>query len=324
MITKLIPFYYHARMDIKRLRYFIAAAEDENLHRAAARLHVVQPALSKQIVALEQELGCKLFLRSKGRIHLTPAGRQYLDDARRIMRELQQARERAVQIALGQLGLLRVGFRETAGRSQIVSGALNDFRSRHPDVEIRLNQLTSPAQCEALRRGELDVGFVYRSDEHGHGLEHLPLGTDHFFLAMPRSHALADRKHIDLADLVDQPFIWLARSRNAYYSDALLHDCMHGGLTPRVIQEADSDATALNLVAVGMGISFVVSPTDASPLPNVVLRRVRQLDHPLQLVLAWNDERKSAHTANFIDVVRQVRRKFPQPGSRSPARGSGR
>lgn len=293
-------------MDIRRLRYFVAAAEEQNLHRAAARLHVVQPALSKQIASLEGELGCALFERSKGRIRLTPAGQQYLQDARQILRDVQLARERARQTAAGQIGALRVGFRENAGRSQVVSRAFSEFRGQYPTVELRLSQLTSPAQCAALRAGELDAGFVYLSPEHDHGLDHFALTSDHFFLALHRDHELAGKRHIHLRTLQQQPFIWLAHSRNAYYSDALLRNCIAGGLTPRVIQESDSDATTLNLVAVGMGIGFVVAATVTPPLPDVVLKPVVELEQALTLALAWNPAAGSALTANFITTVKKI------------------
>lgn len=297
-------------MDIRRLRYFIAAAEEENLHRAADRLHIVQPALSKQIAALEGEIGCELFVQSKGRMHLTPAGFQYLADARRILREVQLATERAQQTAAGQIGRLRIGFRETAGRLQVVSRTFSEFRTTYPNIEMQLNPLTSPAQCDALRADELDAGFVYLSPEHDHALERLPLAIDYFFLALYRGHRLATQRHIHLRDLVDESFIWLARSRHAYYSEALLRDCHQGGLYPKIIQEADSEATSLNLVAVGMGISFVVAPNAVSPLPDVIYKPVAELSTGLTLALVWNPITSTAITKNFIASVKSVKRKF--------------
>lgn len=293
-------------MDLRRLRYFIAAAEEENLRRAAGRLHVAQPALSKQIAVLEAELGCALFIRANRRIFLSPAGRVFLEDARRLLREWAMAAERARQAEAGQLGVLRVGFRETAGRSQIVSRSFGEFRTAYPGVELRLNQLTSPAQCEALRAGELDAGFVYLSPAHDHGLARIPVASDRFYLALHRHHPLATRRRIHLRDLVDESFIWLARSRNAYYSDALLRDCIRGGLSPKIIQEADSDATALNLVAVGMGVSFIVSSNGDSPLPDVVLKPVGELASKLTLALVWVDDDSSTLTRNFVATVRGI------------------
>lgn len=293
-------------MDLRRLRYFIVAAEEENFRRAATRLHVAQPALSKQIQVLEAELGCELFIRSKRRIYLSPAGRILLEEARRILHEVQSATERVRQAAAGQMGTLRIGFRETAGRSQIVSRSFGDFRTSYPGVELRLNQLNSPAQCEALRAGDLDAGFIYLSPEHDSGLARIPVARDHFYLALRSNHPLANKRKIRLADLVDEPFIWLARSRNAYYSDALLRDCIRSGFTPKIIQEADSDATSLNLVAVGMGACFVVSASGESPLPDVVLKPIAELRNELTLALVWVEENASPLTRNFVDAVRNI------------------
>ena len=291
-------------MDIRRLRYFLAAAEEENLRRAAERLHIVQPALSKQIAQLEAELGCALFTRSKQRITLTASGRLFMADARRILGDLEAARERLRQAATGQLGTLNIGFRETAARSSLVSRSISEFRRAYPNVELRLNQMNSPAQCAALRAGELDAGFIYLSPEHDHGLEHLPIAVDRFFLALHRGHPLVQKKRLTLGDLGGQPFIWLARSHNAYYSDALLRDCHRLGFSPAIIQEADSDATALNLVAVGMGVAFVVAA--ASPPPDVVLKPVAELNHALTLALAWNGATHSPPVDNFVATVRRI------------------
>jgi DNA-binding transcriptional LysR family regulator len=303
----LIPISYHLSMDIRRLRYFVAAAEEENFHRAAARLHIVQPALSKQIAALEEELGCALFIRSQRRIYLSPAGQLFLQDVRRILRDMQLATERVRQAAAGQVGTLRIGFRETAARSPIVSRAIGEFRAAYPNVELQLSQVTSPAQCKALRAGELDAGFIYLSAEHDAGLARIPVATDRFYLALHSAHRLAKRKRIYLRDLIDEPFIWLARSRNAYYSDALLRDCLRGGLTPKIIQEADSEATSLNLVAVGMGVSFIVAEA-ASPRPDVILKPVIELDNLLTLALAWDNNTHSPFVANFVEIVRRINR----------------
>lgn len=291
-------------MELRRLRYFIVAAEEENFHRAAARLHVAQPALSRQIALLEDELGCELFSRVRRRVYLTTAGRLYLEDARRILRELELANQRVRLAATGQVGTLRIGLRETAGRSPLVSRTCSRFRQSYPDVELRLQQMTSPAQCDALRAGELDAGFIYLSPDHDEGLERLPVAEDRFYLALQRGHPLAGQARIRLQDLTDEPFIWLARTHNAYYSDALLRDCVAAGLTPRIIQEADTEPMALNLVAVGMGSGFVVAPGDEAPIPGVVLKPVEELDTVLTLALVWRQEMLSVLTANFLEVMR--------------------
>lgn len=293
-------------MELRRLRYFIVAAEEENFHRAAERLHVAQPALSKQVALLEQELGCALFSRVRRRVQLTPAGRLYLEDARRIIRELDLANQRVRLAAAGQMGTLRIGLRETAGRSPLVSRACSRFRQTYPEVELRLQQMTSPLQCRLLRDGELDAGFIYLSPEHDEGLARLPVAEDRFYLALHRAHPLVKRARVRLRDLTYEPLIWLARSHNAYYSDALLRDCIAGGLTPRIIQEADSEPMSLNLVAVGMGSSFVVAPNDDPPMPGVVLKPVVELNNVLTLALVWRQDTPLPLTDNFVTVLGNV------------------
>lgn len=293
-------------MDLRRLRYFATAAEEENFHRAAARLHVAQPALSKQIALLEAELGCQLFVRAKGRVRLSSLGRMLLDDARRILADVDRATERVRQAVAGQIGVLRVGFRETAGRSETVSRSFSHFRKSHPAAELRLHQMTSPAQCAALRAGELDAGFIYLSPEHDHGLERIDVAVDRFYLAVHRTHPLAGAAQIGLRDLEEESFIWLARSRRAYYSDTLLRTCVAGGLAPRIIQEVDSEATALNLVAVGMGASFIVAPDAISPNANVSFKPVMELDDVLTLALVWPAGVDAPLTLSFVETVQRI------------------
>lgn len=293
-------------MYLRRLRYFVIAAEEENFHRAATRLHVAQPALSKQIALLEAELGCALFARHKGRVFLTDVGRMFLADTRRILRDLELAAERAREATAGQLGVLNVGLRETAGRSPIVSRAFSQFRQAYPGVELRLHPMTSPAQSAALQAGDLDVGFIYLSAAHDRELQRFKISIDRFHLALPHTHPLAQRRRIHLRDLEQEPFIWLARSRNAYYSDTLLRTCLDGGMVPRIIQEVDGESTALNLVAVGMGVSFIVAPTDVSPQPDIVFKRVVELNTELQLALVWPERVESSIVANFVATVRSI------------------
>jgi DNA-binding transcriptional LysR family regulator len=293
-------------MYLRRLRYFVIAAEEENFHRAAQRLHVAQPALSKQMALLESELGGALFSRHKGRVRLTETGRIFLADARRILRDIDLATERVREATAGHLGVLKVGIRETAGRSPVVSRAFRQFRQTFPAVELRLHQMTSPAQCTALQEGELDVGFIYLSPIHDRDLARWEIATDRFYLALPHAHPLANKRQIHLRDLEQEAFIWLARSRNAYYSDALLRTCIDGGLVPRIIQEVDGEATALNLVAVGLGVSFIVAPNGTAPSPDIVFKRVVELNTELHLALVWPERADSPVIQNFINTVKRV------------------
>jgi len=318
----LIQFQLVWGVDLRQLRYFIIAAEEENFHRASERLHVAQPALSRHIAALEAELGCALFTRFKKRVHLAPAGRSLLEDGVRILRAVESAQDRARRASEGQSGTLRIGFHETAGRSKIVNASFREFRSRYPEVELRLSQSTSPAQCAQLRDDQLDAGFIYLSPESAEFASQ-GVSLHRFFLAVGVDNPIARRPKLYLRDLAEEQFIWLARERNPFYSKQLLRHCLAGGLVPKIVQEADNEAMTLNLVAAGMGVAFAVSETAEPFLPDIVFRSVADLDAGMQLALAWRKEPASEVLGNFSSVVRACAAQIKEAArSRPPVKRS--
>ena len=148
-------------MELRHLRYFLAVGEEEHYGRAAARLRVAQPALSRQIQDLEEEIGFKLFDRMPRGVRISAAGKLFLEDARRILQQLNEATDRARRVARGQSGTLRVGFAENASWHGVVPDSFRRFRERIPDGELQLNPMASLEQIEALMAGHIDAGFIY-------------------------------------------------------------------------------------------------------------------------------------------------------------------
>src|SRR6201984_3758623 len=140
-------------MELRHLRYFVAVGEEQHYGRAALRLRVVQPALSRQIQDLEEEVGFELFERLPRGVKLSAAGKLFLEDARRILQEVNEAAARAARVARGQSGTLRIGFTESASWRGVVPESIRRFRERQPDAELQLNPATSLEQIEALRAG---------------------------------------------------------------------------------------------------------------------------------------------------------------------------
>src|SRR6476660_5925912 len=143
-------------MELRHLRYFVAVGEEQHYGRASRRLRVAQPALSRQIQDLEEEVGFKLFERLPRGVKLNAAGKLFLDDARRILQEVQDARLRAERVAAGQAGTLRIGFVEALSWHGVVPESFRRFRRREPQVELELHPLLSGDQIEAVRSGRLD------------------------------------------------------------------------------------------------------------------------------------------------------------------------
>ncbi|SFC29608.1 LysR family transcriptional regulator [Tropicimonas isoalkanivorans] len=272
-------------MELRHLRTFVAIAESGSLRRASERLHVVQPALSRTLAQHEEELGFALFTREKRRLRITPAGAAYLADARRLLRELELAAERARRLASGQEGLLRVGFHETAARSRKVTKSLRRFREDWPAIELRLHQAPTPVQLAQIEAADTDAGFVYAPEDLPDRFSATRIERHDLFLALAETHALAGEAVVSPAMLTDEPFVGLAREVNPGFFDLLYRAASAAGLRPRVVQETEGEWATINLVAVGLGVALVVSGTPESWVRGVVLRRVGGLELKLDLAL---------------------------------------
>lgn len=294
-----------ARVEIRALRYFLVAAETENLSRASERLNVVQSALSHQIRSLEAEIGAELFVRNGRRLRLSEAGKVFADETRKVMDAIDLAKHRAQQAARGGLGEIRVGFETISSRNRIVSEAVLTFRETWPQVRMDLAHLPAGPLIEALRAGEVDAAFVHLSEPLPE-LETIVFQTTDWVLAMPRSHPLSRKRSIRLADLANEPFIWRARKISPGVYDRMLAACRAGGLIPTIVQEANNDVMMMNLVAVGLGLCFVVE-TLHSDLPDdpIAFRRVEDFSMPLELCLAWRRDNASSPLPNLVGIVRR-------------------
>jgi len=294
-------------MELRHLRYFVAIGEEENYRRAAQRLHVAQTALSTQIQDLEAELGFKVFDRLPRGVKLSVAGRLFLEDARRILREVNEAAARAARVARGQSGTMRVGFTENASWRGVVPDSFRHFRERQPDAELQLTPATSLEQLDAIRSARLDAGFVFNMPKGDAELDHFPVALQHVELAVPKGHALAKVKKLKLRDLVDASFVWFPRRESPAFYDRLMHECFRGGLkSPRIVQEGLNEATILSLVSHGMGVGWVNGTARWRCPESVVIVSVVDLDMPLPLALVWKKDNSSPLVKRFVDDVRSL------------------
>jgi DNA-binding transcriptional LysR family regulator len=291
---------------LRHLRYFVAVGEEQHYGRAAQRLRVAQPALSRQIQDLEQEVGFKLFERLPRGVKLNAAGKLFLEDARRILQEVNEATARAARVARGQSGTLRVGFTENASWRGVVPESFRRFREMQPDAELQLQPSPSLVQLEAIRSGRLDAGFVFNMPKADPELDRLPVTMQRIELAVPADHPLTKLKKPRLRDLADAPFVWFPRRESPALYDRLMHACFRGGLkSPRIVQEGLDEATILSLVATGLGVGWVLGTARWRRPESVVIMSVVDLNVPLPLALAWRKDNKSPLLASFVvDVQR--------------------
>jgi DNA-binding transcriptional LysR family regulator len=291
-------------MELRHLRYFVAVGEEQHYGRAAERLHVAQPALSRQIQDLEQEIGVTLFDRLPRGVRLSAAGGSFLDDARRILQQVNEAAMRAGRVARGQSGTLRVGFTESASWHGVVPDSLRHFRAMQPEAELQLCPSASLEQMDAVRSGRLDAGFVFSMPKSDSDLDQLLVAVHYLVLAAPKGHPLTRIRKLRLRQLNDMPFVWFPRRQSPAYYDRLMQTCFRGGLkTPNIVQEAVDQATMLSLVSCRLGVAFVSEPTRWRRPAGVVLLPVEDLNLPLPLSLIWRKDNASPLLARFLADV---------------------
>jgi DNA-binding transcriptional LysR family regulator len=294
-------------MELRHLRYFVATGEEQHYGRAARRLRVAQPALSRQIQSLEEELGFKLFERLPRGVKLSTAGRLFLEDARRILHDVSEAAVRADRVARGRSGTLRVGFTENASWHGVVPDSFRRFRELRPDAELQLQPSASWEQLEAVRSGRLDAGFVFNMPKTDPELELLAVAVPHIELAMLKRHPLTKLKSLRLRDLTEVPFVWFPRRESPALYDHLMRECFRGGLeSPLIVQEGLNEATILSLVATGLGVGWTLGTARWRCPKSIVIMPVADLNLPLPLALAWKRDNGSPLLATFVAEVRRL------------------
>jgi DNA-binding transcriptional LysR family regulator len=294
-------------MELRHLRYFVAVGEEQHYGQAARRLHVAQPALSRQIQDLEQEIGFRLFDRLPRGVKLSAAGKLFLQDVRRILLEVNEAAARAGRVALGHSGTLRVGFTENASWRGVVPESFRRFRELHPDAELHLQPSSSLEQLDAIRSGRLDAGFVFNMPKSDPELDLLPVAVQQIELAAPKGHPLTKLKELRLRDLANVTFVWFPRRESPALYDRLIRECFRGGLkVPRIVQEGINEATILSLVATGLGVGWVLGTARWRRPKSVVIMPVLDLNMPQPLALAWRKDNNSPLLAKFTADVKSM------------------
>ncbi len=242
-------------MELRHLTYFVAVAEELHFGRAAERLLVAQPSLSRQIRQLEDEIGVVLLERTSRRVELTAAGRSFLDHAVATLAQLEEGRIAARRTASGLAGQVRLGF-----VASVAVAVLPDLVAAHrrlrPEVTLDLREMTTEAQVPALVEGRIDVGLA-RDLEPVPGLCLQPVLREGLLVALPAGHALRARRRLRFAELRDQPFVTLPRDQVPRAWDRLWTLGRRAGFSPRTAQVALQYTTMLALVAADIGVAVV-------------------------------------------------------------------
>lgn len=289
-------------MDLRRLRYFVAVAEERHFGRAAARLHMAQPPLSQQIRTLEDELGVRLLNRTTRRVELTGAGAAYLDRAREILTAVDDAAHEARRVAAGSVGRLAVGCVGSATYS-LLPALARGLSTELPGVDFAFRgEMLVPDQVRALRSGDIDIALL-RPPVADTALAVRILRRERLVAAVPADHPLAARRRISVATLRDEPFIVHSGRRDAVMFETVLTLCRAAGFDPAVRHEVDETSTLVTLVAGGLGVAVVPEPVSALRLGGVVYLPLSDRDATTSLAVAHLADRTEPHLTRAVNAV---------------------
>ncbi|CAM00163.1 LysR family transcriptional regulator [Saccharopolyspora erythraea NRRL 2338] len=318
-------------MELRHLRYFVAIAEEQSLTRAAARLHIAQPPLSAQLRKLETELGAVLVHRTARGTQLTDAGRVLLEEARRILHEVDHAAQMTREAGSGRVGRLSLGFIPSAS-NVVLPPILRQFKARYPEVRLRLREMRPDEIVERLHDRRIDAGFFYLPIDDP-SLHVRSVADDSLVLALPSTHPLADSPEVDLRAVAGEPFILPPRYDMPGLYTSVTQACERAGFTPRVVQpDVWLMQTIVGLVAGGMGIAVVPSSVQQIPRAGATFVPLTDVSATARMAMAWRREIGTPVLRSFLDIaaaapeqpgaaggVRPSASDAPRPGAAGPA-----
>lgn len=298
--------------ELHQLICFVTLAEELHFGRAARRLVMTQPPLSRQIHLLELHVDAKLFDRTSRSVRLTVAGERFLFEARRILRLAEGASAIAKKVALGRTGSLRVGFTAASAYDfvpRLVTACLADL----PDIDLSLKEMVTGDQLEALGSGEIDIGFI-RPLLIRHGVDSTKVFAEGLQAAVPSSHPLARKKLLTLKDLDDQPFVMYSPHESRYFYELIVGQLAQANVHPRYVQYLGQIHSVLSLVRAGLGLALVPQSASELHLDNVVMKPITlRSKAPVEIHAVWRRD----NTSPLVPVVVSVARRLAQKSQRS-------
>jgi DNA-binding transcriptional LysR family regulator len=308
-------------MELRHLRYFIAAAEEQHFGRAADRLHVTRPAVSQIIADLEGELGTPLFERLAHHVRLTAAGRTLLPQLVRIMDDLGEALVVTRRVGEGKTGTLNIGYGSLTLMHSIFRAAVKRFRETNPDVTLSLFEMSSTVQPKALSEGKIHAGFMHVganpsstrkrrteviAERDGTVLDSVRIQTNSLGVAVPTDHRLAAKKSVILEDLAEEQFVIVPRSTGSPSYGQLYAICQKAGFEPKVVQEVSTITSQLNLIAFGMGIGLVVTGKGFTYPKDLTIVPLENVNYPVSFIFGWVKGERDPVLDRMIDIVKAL------------------
>lgn len=292
------------QIELRHLHYFRVLAEELHFRKAAERLFISQPGLTRQIKQMEEIYSTALFERGKRTVRLTEAGKYLKNEVDLLFTHIGNIHTQMERIAEGKLTTLKLGFIGSAVQT-ILPELLARLKSKQPLIEINLHELSNEVQMEMLQKNELDFGFVRTENFPLHILSH-PISTEHFALVVPKDHPLKRKKKISLLDFKDESFILFSKQYSSSYYDLVMSIFRDHQFEPTVALRTVNALTIFNLVSQGLGIAIVPSSLKKGYNADVDFIELTHIPQRTTLYLAWNDTNRNPGLQAFIDIMKEL------------------
>lgn len=293
-------------MELRHLRYFVAVAEAENVSRAALKLRVSQPGISRQIRDLEDEIGFALFERRAKSLKLTDAGKSFLDEARAVLQRADEAVKTARAIATGERGELHVGYAPSP-TSRILPPALRAFQAEAPNVRVKLHDCSTEEMIAGLREGRLQIAFLVRPITGMlRGVQFEEIMRDPIFLAVATNHPLAGRRTVTLAEVAKEPLAVYSRAEYPEAHEELKAMFARIQIKPRIAEEHDGVTSLIAGVESGVGVALVPESILCIGGARLKLVRITPALEPLVIGAAWSKGARAPAAERFFKCAKQV------------------
>ena len=289
-------------MELRHLRYFTAVVQWKSFREASRRLYVAQPAISRTVLDLEDELGLKLFSRTKRRVELTPEGEIFYTEAMRTLAQAESAINTAKRAAKGEIGKLSVGFLGSATYA-FLPELIRTFKAQYPGVRLNLEELSPLQQEIAFDKNEIEIGFTRTlRAEKRRTLFSRSLYSDPLMAVLPLSRKI-QTKRIRVSDLAKESFILFHREGAPSLFDTITRTCNKAGFSPRVENQPSMMQTVLSLVEAEQGVSMVPACVRNLQAPGARFYRLQPDDVRIELVAAWKKAAPSLVLRAFLDLI---------------------
>jgi DNA-binding transcriptional LysR family regulator len=294
-------------MELRHLRYFVAVAEELNFTRAAGKLRLAQPSLTRQIHNLEEELGVRLLDRTKNQVLLTEEGKSFLVDARRLVALSLESVKSVQRFSRGESGQLNLGYLFKFN-FDLLPATLATFYQTCPEIAVNLFDMSPAEQLRALEARKIDLGFVgLRQSATNKNLATLNwecVARHKIVVVLPARHPLAKKSKILAKDLKSLFFVAMSEQTHPGSRDWLTSLCQHAGFTPRILQDVELESGIMTFVAEGLGVTLAREQIKNLPHPGVVFRPLA-LTAKADYWIAWHRENRSKALGQYIEIVKR-------------------